>query len=76
MCQVEAGWMCTGSPSTCNTICGDNIIAGSEQCDDGNLVSGDGCSSTCQTECLPAGQPCLSGSQCCSLICMGSQCQP
>lgn len=25
-----------------------------EQCDDGNMTSGDGCSSTCQTEVLPA----------------------
>lgn len=33
-------------------ICGNSIIetSGGEQCDDGNTVSGDGCSSTCQTE--------------------------
>src|SRR3989344_6035592 len=31
-------------------VCGDGVIQGSEQCDDGNLASGDGCSSTCQTE--------------------------
>jgi fibro-slime domain-containing protein len=30
--------------------CGDGIVAGTEQCDDGNTVSGDGCSSTCQLE--------------------------
>ncbi|MFA5796579.1 MAG: MopE-related protein [Candidatus Woesearchaeota archaeon] len=34
---------------TCN-ICGDNRLGGSEQCDDGNTVSGDGCSATCRTE--------------------------
>jgi fibro-slime domain-containing protein len=32
--------------------CGDGVVqsADGEQCDDGNLVSGDGCSSTCQTD--------------------------
>ncbi|MBK6514128.1 MAG: DUF4215 domain-containing protein [Polyangiaceae bacterium] len=32
-------------------ICGDGGIDPGEQCDDGNLVNGDGCSSTCQSEC-------------------------
>ncbi len=31
-------------------ICGDGVIGTGEQCDDGNLLSGDGCSSTCQKE--------------------------
>lgn len=31
-------------------VCGDGIIETGESCDDGNRVSGDGCSSTCQTE--------------------------
>ncbi len=30
--------------------CGDGVQAGTEQCDDGNNVNGDGCSSTCQIE--------------------------
>lgn len=30
--------------------CGNHIVETSEQCDDGNLVNGDGCSSTCQNE--------------------------
>ena len=34
--------------------CGDGILTAVEQCDDGNTVSGDGCSSTCQfEECVP-----------------------
>lgn len=33
-----------------NLICGDGLLELGEQCDDGNTVSGDGCSSTCQTE--------------------------
>ena len=31
-------------------VCGDGIIYGTEQCDDGNTASGDGCSATCQSE--------------------------
>jgi fibro-slime domain-containing protein len=42
--------------------CGDGIVAHGKQCDDGNTVSGDGCSSTCQLEpgssCPTPGQPC------------------
>ncbi|MEM3113509.1 MAG: LamG-like jellyroll fold domain-containing protein, partial [Candidatus Pacearchaeota archaeon] len=32
--------------------CGDGIINGPETCDDGNTNNGDGCSSTCQHECI------------------------
>ena len=32
--------------------CGDNLVSGNEQCDDGNTVSGDGCSPTCTLEAL------------------------
>jgi uncharacterized delta-60 repeat protein len=31
-------------------ICGDGYLDSSEQCDDGNTINGDGCSSTCQIE--------------------------
>jgi cysteine-rich repeat protein len=35
--------------NVCVAICGDGIvIAGSEPCDDGNLVNLDGCDKTCQ----------------------------
>jgi cysteine-rich repeat protein len=30
--------------------CGDGVIAGTEACDDGNLIDGDGCDATCQLE--------------------------
>jgi cysteine-rich repeat protein len=33
--------------------CGDGVVDTGEQCDDGNTTSGDGCSSTCQTETVP-----------------------
>lgn len=32
------------------SICGNSIIESGETCDDGNAVSGDGCSNLCQTE--------------------------
>src|SRR5262249_21356231 len=31
-------------------VCGDRMIEPPETCDDGNMISGDGCSSTCQVE--------------------------
>jgi large repetitive protein len=53
-CQVMRGWKCFGGSSTtadvCVTKCGDGILAGTETCDDGNLVNGDGCDSTCLIE--------------------------
>lgn len=33
-------------------ICGDGILDMGEECDDGNNIEGDGCSSVCQGECL------------------------
>jgi cysteine-rich repeat protein len=44
-------------------LCGDGYQAPTEGCDDGNTVSGDGCSSLCYPErdwtCLKPGHPCL-----------------
>lgn len=37
-------------PSTCHSVCGDGNVAHEEQCDDGNTVSGDGCSPYCVAE--------------------------
>jgi cysteine-rich repeat protein len=51
---VESGYSCVGQPSQCSTICGDGLVRGSEACDDGNQVNGDGCSSSCTIEALPA----------------------
>lgn len=31
-------------------VCGNGIVEGCEQCDDGNTINGDGCSATCQIE--------------------------
>lgn len=31
-------------------VCGDGIVAGDEVCDDGNTISGDGCSADCRSD--------------------------
>jgi cysteine-rich repeat protein len=51
---------CGGSPS----VCGNGTLEGSEECDDGDAMSGDGCSATCQledTSALCAGVPTVAG---------------
>lgn len=62
-CTCPAGWHGTAGGSQCTaTECGDGFVttevpAGSpvEQCDDGNLLNGDGCDSRCQLEPPPEG---------------------
>jgi len=40
----------TGTTHACTPTCGNGSLESGEECDDGNLVNGDGCSSTCQIE--------------------------
>ncbi len=44
--------------------CGDGVVDGTEQCDDGNTAGGDCCSATCLRE--PAGSPCASDQNACT----------
>lgn len=39
-----------GNTNPPGAICGNNIPESGEQCDDGNIINGDGCSSMCQIE--------------------------
>ena len=32
------------------SVCGDNVVEGTEECDDNGTVAGDGCSATCAVE--------------------------
>ena len=56
--SCSGNWIAAGNTNyccdgTCDAVpvCGDgNVNQASEQCDDGDTVSGDGCSATCQTE--------------------------
>jgi cysteine-rich repeat protein len=56
VCLVEDGWMWEGGNATAADvwfeICGDgkSIVARDGVCDDGNTVTGDGCSSICEVE--------------------------
>jgi fibro-slime domain-containing protein len=54
---------CGGSSGPPGDVCGDGQISGSEGCDDGNNMPGDGCSASCQEEsgfkCLVKGAPCV-----------------
>src|SRR3569623_1605557 len=55
-CQVDPGFVCSppssgATGSKCRaTVCGDGKKEGTEACDDGNAVDGDGCSATCTFE--------------------------
>jgi cysteine-rich repeat protein len=50
------------------SCCGNGILDKGEECDDGNIVGGDGCSPQCIVEsdfvCPVAGQPCVSTVRC------------
>jgi cysteine-rich repeat protein len=52
---IEPPEQCDGGPGcaadcTLIPVCGDGTVSGTEICDDGNVVNGDGCSSTCNFE--------------------------
>lgn len=57
-CQIESAFECydNGKDTICKPICGDGITMwmlngdAAEECDDGNNISGDGCSTECKIE--------------------------
>ena len=66
ICQIPAGWSCTGSPSVCTMagVCGDGVLGATEACDDGNTTAGDGCAANCASvdsgyECRVPGRLCI-----------------
>ena len=50
-CQIETGWICVGDhPSVCTPDCGDGLVVGTEQCDEGEAINGTAgscCTSIC-----------------------------
>jgi cysteine-rich repeat protein len=63
---VEKGFQCRVVGKPCTPKCGDGIKSGAETCDDGNTVSGDGCSATCHLE---LGYKCDDNGKCTSTTC-------
>ena len=53
-CEDITGYYTTENPLSktkeCREICGDGLNLGEYQCDDGNIIDGDGCSSKCTYE--------------------------
>ncbi|MCF7812026.1 DUF4215 domain-containing protein [Candidatus Gracilibacteria bacterium] len=47
----SSGYSWNGSSCAEDAVCGNGTVDSGEECDDGNVVSGDGCSSVCQVEC-------------------------
>jgi cysteine-rich repeat protein len=58
------GQYCTTSDADCPEICGNKVLQGCEECDDGNVLELDGCDTSCQVE---PGWSCIDGV--CSSIC-------
>jgi cysteine-rich repeat protein len=56
----------SGSAYVFSTACSDGVLQANESCDDGNFISGDGCSSTCGVE---SGWFCSGAPSLCSAIC-------
>jgi cysteine-rich repeat protein len=61
------GSECRGNPAICRVgACGDGVVNPGEQCDDRNVVAGDGCDAACRTEAcgngrVDAGEQCDDG---------------
>ena len=60
VCNASVGESRSSCPNDCGSsggggsgaVCGNSIVEGGEQCDDGNLNNGDGCSSICKIEAI------------------------
>lgn len=63
------GEVCDEDADQCYGPCGDGEVAGSEECDDANSSSGDGCSATCREE---SGYACAGEPSVCR--CTGNAC--
>jgi cysteine-rich repeat protein len=50
LCESLKGETCATCKEDCCPSCGDGVLGSTEQCDDGNNVSGDGCSVDCKDE--------------------------
>jgi len=53
-CEPPGTAACTTACTIRTPLCGDGFLTAPEQCDDGNLIDGDGCSGACTVEVPPA----------------------
>ncbi len=80
-CLLEVGEPCTDdtdcASNLCNMVaipavcapplgCGNGLLEAGEACDDGNNISGDGCTAACEIE---DGNPCVTDDECASGVC-------
>jgi cysteine-rich repeat protein len=67
-----------GPTLACQPLCGDGLVDPGEQCDDGNKLSGDCCSSTCQFEhhACDDGNLCTENDACNNGVCAGTTVRP
>lgn len=70
-CQLEQGYTCPTPGTACRPLCGDGIVVGREECDDGlgaggTTLAGDGCDETCMLE---DGWVCPVGASCRKTLC-------
>ncbi|CAD8211185.1 unnamed protein product [Paramecium octaurelia] len=58
--DCQEGWELDVLQNICMTSCGDNIISGLEECDDGNYIQFDGCYQ-CKFQCIQFCLTCIHG---------------
>ncbi|MBO6934736.1 MAG: DUF4215 domain-containing protein [Deltaproteobacteria bacterium] len=63
---LDAVEVATATECTIPAVCGDGIVEGTESCDDGGTMPGDGCSATCTVE---TGWDCMGAPSMCAPIC-------
>jgi cysteine-rich repeat protein len=64
-CSATCVFVTTGCSGA--AVCGNGTVEGTEECDDGNTTSGDGCSSTCMGEGPCAGVDCTALTNMCNI---------
>jgi cysteine-rich repeat protein len=69
-----SGLICSAMGACVAVACGDGIVSGTEQCDDGNLDQTDGCRTDCTFTCTTANAAtnCDDGNECTTDACTGT----